>query len=879
MSSIVDYNKDSKLRYNRLYNTKATMLNDYTRNAIYKRTACLNNFGYSCDVGNTLSSKGMYRNKDKSCPTPYENIEQSCNPQENAYSEKRTPPPIFMDKFYNALPPINSRYDINVDNLDVKNMTKTDYYYAVSTEQSRTTTGSSVTNGLKGPIEFILASKSDPEQTIHYWSTDGFSQTTNEFIDKQTDGEHVYITLRIHQANYSGGKITVMAYSQEKGKEKSGVTKHTFFITGYDSVTAKPENGKSIPYYFEYLTNWFDIDPTSNNQLYAPKSGGINTWTNEALTEADKAILANYISWLNSYAYDGPTSKNRDKLGVGFKDTNLQLSKALTYTYGTSPTIPTLVGATLDDFISFTPRGWLQGNLTWDKGAGMTGLDSVRVTTPYTPDKVDFRMNGDDIEVKTFGSFKLIKLIGITNTTAVDILKAKTEIFAYPGFTISYNEGGGTSVGTFATVTLSSTVDGGMLSDGWTKIASLKNTQRDVFYLHMTRVHTVTGAVTGSDGSPVTIQYDLETSRDTDTIDKTYFAKSMFEGVWLESNLTDAQLIEQHGVFGFNYHNQYTIPLEQANQFGEKFKYITGTQMPSGNVTNVEQVIIQGRRIDYSWERVGYLMPHTKVNIGRLASVFKSGEYYSTSEYGIRGIRIPKDNELTGVPVPGSKDWEQDYHYVGYGYNETTKLNKTKPQGLGSIYSLPGIKTVRDLVGYKLIRRMEQYNPRTYIATGNSYDIEYTICGSFLDDQTDINNYYVSFATVKPTVSGTDSNFSTNLYNLQNRSAGMWVAEDFLNKTEYRTRDIYLFVPTEFPDTATQTTLKPFNYHPDGRSVILSVSGPEATPDFYSTSGGNMVRSESNLVITDAYIKNPSDHTLIGDGKRKDLVSGTIGGQ
>ena len=34
MSSIVDYNKDSKLRYNRLYNTKATMLNDYTRNAI-----------------------------------------------------------------------------------------------------------------------------------------------------------------------------------------------------------------------------------------------------------------------------------------------------------------------------------------------------------------------------------------------------------------------------------------------------------------------------------------------------------------------------------------------------------------------------------------------------------------------------------------------------------------------------------------------------------------------------------------------------------------------------------------------------------------------------------------------------------------------------
>ena len=618
MSSIVDYNKDSKLRYNRLYNTKATMLNDYTRNAIYRRTACLNNFGYSCAAGNTLSSKGYYRNKDKSCPTPYENIEQSCNPQENAYSEKRTPPPIFMDKFYNALPPVKSSYDINVDNLDIKNMTKTDYYYAVSTEQSRTTTGSSVINGLKGPIEFILASKSDPEQTVHYWSTDGF-QTTNEFVDKQTIGEHVYVTLRIHQANYSGGKITVEAYSREKGKENSGITKHTFSITGYDSITAKPENGKSIPYYFEYLTNWFDIDPTSNNRLYAPKSGGQNEWTNEALTEADKAILANYILWLNSYAYDGPTSKNRDKLAVGFKETTLQLNKALTYTYGTSPIVPTLVGATLDEFITFMPRGWLQGNLTWDDGADFTGNSTVRTNSMYTPDKVDFRMNGDDIEMKTFGSFKFIKLIGITNTTAIDILNAQGEIYPYPGFTIAFNEGGGTAVGLLGTITVTELTQAGIQSDGWTKIASLKNTQRDVFYLHMTRVHTVNGTVTGSDGSAVAIQYDLETARDTDTINKTYFAKSMFEGVWVDSGLTDAQLIEQHGVFGFNYHNQYTV-----NTGSDFLEYVSGTQIPSnGNVVDVQQAIIDDRAIDYSWARVGYLMPHTRVEAGILAEEFK----------------------------------------------------------------------------------------------------------------------------------------------------------------------------------------------------------------------------------------------------------------
>ena len=75
---------------------------------------------------------------------------------------------------------------------------------------------------------------------------------------------------------------------------------------------------------------------------------------------------------------------------------------------------------------------------------------------------------------------------------------------------------------------------------------------------------TVNGTVTNTDpthgdGSAVAIQYDLETRRDTDTIEKAYFATSMFEGVWVETNLTDAQLIQQHGVFGFNYNNQYTV--------------------------------------------------------------------------------------------------------------------------------------------------------------------------------------------------------------------------------------------------------------------------------------------------------------------------------
>ena len=101
---------------------------------------------------------------------------------------------------------------------------------------------------------------------------------------------------------------------------------------------------------------------------------------------------------------------------------------------------------------------------------------------------------------------------------------------------------------------------------------------------------------------------------------------------------------------------------------------------------------------------------------------------------------------------------------------------------IGKVLSVAsGIKVATDLVGYKIIRKIEQYNPLTYSSIGNPYEVEYTICGYFHDDKTDINNYYVSFATIKPTVSGTDSNFTTNIYNLQYQSAGMWVAEEFLN--------------------------------------------------------------------------------------------------
>lgn len=846
MSSIVNYDKDSKLRYNRLYNTKATMLNDYTRNAIYRRTGCLDKFGYAC-----------VDNAESSCPTPYKTntyTDAVCNRVGTSYSDMKTPPPVFMDKFYNALPPVASRYDIDIDNLDITNMTKTDYYYAVTIEQSRVTTASSLTNGLKGPIEFILGSKSDPEQTVHYWSTDNW-QTTNEFIDKQQDGQHIYVTLRIHQANYLGGAVTVQAYSKEKGKGRSGITKHTFTVTGFDSITSKPENGILIPYYIEYLSNWFDVNPTDSNRLYTPMSGdnGETSWNNVSLTDADKETLANYIAWLNAYSYNGPTSANRDKVSLGFKESGVQLNKANTYTYGQSPLTATLVGATLDDFISSSPKSWLQGTMQWTAEAPFGGGTSFRIGTPYIPNKVDFRMNGDDIEMKTFGSFKLIKVFCLTNMTAVDILNAQTELFAYTGFTMTFNDAGGASAsGGKGSVGLTSTNPAGVQSDGWTKIASLLNTIQQVFYHHMTKVHTVTGTI-DVDGVATAITYEVDIPRDSDLVTKTYIAKSTFTGEWFDGDLSDVQKITNAGVFGFNYNNQYTL---------EDGTTRSGTSIPVGeNVVKVEEAFIYGMSAVREYGIVGYMMPETKLSID-LVKYTGGAQNFTTTSYGLRGIRFDRMTFMDGLPPPGKEIWETvERNYYGYGYNQIIK-NPTRPQGFTAWAdsSIPGIKVSADLVGYKLIRNMKVES------TSAAFSIEYTIQGSFHDDLPDDENWYVSFATVKLSV-GSDVNYGTNIFNIENESSGVWIDEFTMTKNGYSTQSITFVVPQSFPTTNTQSTLKDFQYHPDGNSVILSAG--QFPPSEYYDTVTPMSYMETQQVVTSEYMKDPSNHTLIGKGVRK----------
>ena len=184
-------------------------------------------------------------------------------------------------------------------------------------------------------------------------------------------------------------------------------------VTGFDSITSKPENGILIPYYIEYLSNWFDVNPADSNRLYTPMSGdnGETSWDNVSLTDADKETLANYIAWLTAYSYNGPTSANRDKLSLGFKEPGVQLNKANTYTYGT---ISTNRNAGSVQLLMILYR--LHQNHGFKEPcnglqeAPFGGGTAFRIGTPYIPSKVDFRMNGDDIEMKTFGSFKLIKV-------------------------------------------------------------------------------------------------------------------------------------------------------------------------------------------------------------------------------------------------------------------------------------------------------------------------------------------------------------------------------------------------------------------------------------------------------------------------------------
>ena len=79
-----------------------------------------------------------------------------------------------------------------------------------------------VENGLKGPIEFILGTSGDPKKTTYYYTVDDW-ETTRIFKDNQQEDKHVFIRLKIHEADYLSGNINLHFYSVEEGFSPSAI--------------------------------------------------------------------------------------------------------------------------------------------------------------------------------------------------------------------------------------------------------------------------------------------------------------------------------------------------------------------------------------------------------------------------------------------------------------------------------------------------------------------------------------------------------------------------------------------------------------------------------------------------------------------------------
>jgi len=850
MSSIIGYENDNKLRKNRLYDIKSTMMNEYTRSAIYKRTNCLDKFGFSC-VGNNAVS----------CATPY--ISSSCPGSANIYSNQITSPPIFTDKFYKPLNPVESSYDINVSNLNIRYMTKTNYYNAITAEQTRTNSRSLI-SGIKGPIEFILRSQSDPEQTIHYWSTDNWT-TTNEFVDKQQQDRHVFVTLKLNTANYKSGVIDVQAYSVQKGLQKSAITTHRFNVSGYNSIGTKPENGTTIPYYIEYLANWFDVNPLNTFHLYPPVGADINNpFADFDLSEDDQELLANYITWLKQYAYTGPTSNNRDKLTIYGTAANTTNTQANTFIYGTTSISPVLTGAPLDQMITSKTYGWLPSALTYVDDASITGGEELRIVEQFDYTKIDFRMNGDDVEYKTVGIYRVKRVTLTLNLTNSQLATGINEIFAYDGFTITgQNTAGGNIVGgNIGSIEITSQLQAGSNSVGtWEKLVCLR-TQNTTNYRYVKHVYEVIGMI-----NTVESIYQIETPRPTDMIWKRYIMTGKYTGQWLTINyaLTDGtynetyetQLainnytISQAGVLGVNYEIRYEYTDNDGN-----YRIHEGITPPENvNVWSSTQIIKNGVYTDVKFGIVGYILPNTQLKIN--FSQLNSSQY----NCGLRGIGMNKYCQLSPVVITNNFTGDVVINFYGEGYSETNP-NPNSPQGFeNQLFSVPGIQSARDLIGWTITRVLRKTE------TNEDITVTYKICDTFNNEQNDINNFYISFATVNSTNPG-DSNYTTHIINVMNPSAGIFLNDDILKANGFTVRGSTLVCPRSYSSDDLPTMLqKPFNYHPDTKSVIVGDAFRINT--FYEL--GGFAGGLKVEVVTQAYMENPADSSLLGDGKRKIL--------
>lgn len=939
MASINTFVQDSKLKFRRIYDTKKVTMNDFTRNAIEKRVGCSDNKGIKCIGKNIKVCDNQYnitkcntivdRFKDEFGSFVYpggitgpfldkfivlmkyldtksiNNLSllqlQQLNSNESfgfnnsqldiihsyfdssEYVDNVSPVPSVFDKYYKTFSGTEQEYDIG--DIDIANTVETDYYYYIASEQDRTQQNV-YDKGLKGPIDFILGTSGDPKKTTYYYTVDDW-ETTRIFTDNIQLDNHKYITLKIHETDYRGGIVNLHFYSIEEGYKKSPIVSQKFIIKNFDNITKKPAGGKRIPYYIEYLSNWFDIDKLTGD-LIPPftRDTTIDPYKDVPFNENDKVLLKTYIRYLKSYNYTGPTSTNRTKLALPFGGDVVDINQAKSYIYGEASTQKVLNGLKLNDFLKnrsamafFNDRGkWLDNGCLYQSSNDSQGGVTARDTFGMLPvDRVSFRMNGSSFEIKTSHKCKIKEVTYVLNADADEVTTeyGKGNFTAFNNLSVAnklsvnnFNDPSGK--GSFH-----HNFEDYVSFPEWSSIASFPPTGpseedkrlaaqqgydiKDIIY-YPERIVNVKISVTDYCEGEMNEYEKRITPRDA-RLDLT----PTWNGDFSEYTLGDGghanYLIKRNAIF-----NSEALPIAtdysvmDAYRLGAKFriKLLYNDEAESeikyngkswkfipqdydDNIAFMSSTLTHQVR---QYERISYMKPNTNVVTDY---EYGLGSVAITS-LGLRGAAISAFIDLTGATWQGAG-------HVKYSINGDGQLLEF--YGASGTYKLPGVDSAKDLIGWKVKARFNDGLYPNKIRDPKK-DITYTIRYSFWDVNDGVSDYdpenlHVGFASVN-----TDGDSSVKIINSDAGFISPTIDEPSKIVKEYPISPYSLVLAS--PDTVPVTSakdapyLKPIDmdkYHPDTKAVVAT--------------GGNDFSQTIQYVkiFSDEYLKYPWDHSLL----------------
>ena len=963
MASINTFVQDSKLKFRRIYDTKKVTMNDFTRNAIEKRVGCNDNKGIKCIGKNIKVCDSQYniskcnnlvdRFKDEfgsfvypsSITGPFldkfiifidyldnnsiNNISLTQLEDLNTnnkfgfntsqlqivysyfdasnYVENVSSTPTIFDKYYNSLKSSEEIYDIG--SIDVYNTTETDYYYAIASEQDRTQQNV-VEYGLKGPIEFILGTSGDPKKTTYYYTVDDW-ETTRIFTDKLQEDKHVFVRLKIHETDYLSGTVNMHFYSVEEGYKPSPIMTQKFIIKNVDKITQKPAGGKRIAYYIEYLSNWFDIDPTTS-ELIPPftrdKNISADPFKSMYLNTNDKNLLAVYLSFLKSYKYTGPTSVNRTKLALPYGGDVVDITEAGSYTYGPNSTNMLLNGLRINEFIKTnkfvggtgTYEGtWLSSGCLRTVSNNDTGGNPARDTSPFHGvDRVSFRINGNKMEMKTSGNCKIREASYILNASERDINtrvgKNKFGPVNEIGVTnkMSYNlytdpSGNGSVTHTFGKY---------VAVTEWTPIATFLDDilnediglgQKSGFPVKAKkfiaeRIINVKILVSDYCEGKITDLYSRITPRSqelniTPTFGKVYDQTNVeYERYSLDSGGYAAFLIKRTGKFKSQVHPIATdYSIDDLYRLGARFdiKLLKGEEAKNEIIDNGRSWEYKSYGIDDDiqffqsdlihevryFERICYVKPNTDVY----------WNFVKSNTQGLRGLAI---DTVTGGPssvrylgLNTATSYWQGINFLENYYSPNAPNSNLSAFKKSVIYSLPGVDKASDIIGWKI--KYEHLGAGDYDKriADPSKDVTYTINYVYNDvpgenEDYDPETFYLGFASIntqgRKVVSTGQTGLNYGIYvKIYNTDAG------FLN-TEVASSG---GMEWDHPYFISPETITPV---PDkDKPHIAPIEMSKYNPDTVSVFSLDDSSFPENIVyvkvISDEYLKSPWDHSLL----------------